>query len=157
MSDKPTVEPIRKQVQVELPSEAAFQRFTEGLGEWWPPAYTWSGESLVEIAMEPGKGGRCYEPGPEGLQCDWGRVKVWEPPERVVFSWQISPSRVPVPDPEKASQVSVIFDELGPGRTKVTFEHRDFANHGEGAAGYRQAMAAPEGWPWILDQFASVG
>jgi uncharacterized protein YndB with AHSA1/START domain len=142
---------------VQLPPDAAFARFTEGMADWWPPEYTWAQQSLEAIAIEPREGGRCYERGPYGFSCDWGRVLVCEPPERLVFTWQISPQRVPQPDPERASEVEVRFAGEGGSATRVELEHRAFERHGEGADGYRAAMDSPQGWPLLLERFAAVG
>lgn len=76
---------------------------------------------------------------------------AWEPPHRLVFTWQISPERVPEPDPDRASEVEVSFEPESPSRTRVEFEHRRFGRHGDGAAEYRAALNSPQGWPYILD------
>ena len=73
-----------------------------------------------------------------------------EPPQRLVFTWQISPDRTPQPDPERSSEVEVVFEEAGNG-TKVTVEHRAFERHGEEGEGYRDALASDLGWPYMLD------
>jgi hypothetical protein len=63
-------------VSVDAPPERAFEVFTEGLGSWWPREYTWSREVLEEIVIEPREGGLCYERGPHGFRCDWGRARL---------------------------------------------------------------------------------
>lgn len=147
---------IRRTVTVRATPERAFAAFTEGLATWWPREYTWSGDVLDTIAVEPGEGGRCYERGPLGFHIDWGRVLRWQPPGRVVFSWQISPGREPVPDPAKASEVEVRFVADGPSSTRVELQHRDLARHGDGSAEYRAALDSPGGWPYILDRYAAA-
>ena len=79
-------------------------------GSWWPAEYTWAQTTLEGIAIEPKEGGRCHETGPHGFSCDWGRVVACAPPERLVFTWQISPDRTPQPDPERSSEVEVTFE-----------------------------------------------
>ena len=138
---------------VPAPPERAFAAFAEGLGDWWPPEYTWSQGVLEEIGIEGREGGLCFERGPHGFRCDWGRVLAYEPGARVVFSWQISPTRVPEPDPERASEVEVRFAAAEEG-TRVELEHRAFERHGEGAEGYEAAMASEQGWPYILERYA---
>jgi uncharacterized protein YndB with AHSA1/START domain len=145
---------FRHSLTVPGPPERAFVAFAEGFSAWWPREYTWSQESLDTIAIEPRAGGRCFERGPEGFQCDWGRVLAWEPPHRIVFTWQIGPSREPVPNPAKAGEVEVSFRAAGGADTRVELEHRGFARHGEAGAGYREMMGSPQGWPLILDRFA---
>jgi uncharacterized protein YndB with AHSA1/START domain len=134
----------------------AFAIFTEGLANWWPAEYTWSQEALETIAIEPGEGGHCFERGPYGFRCDWGRVLVWEPPHRLVITWQISPKREPQPNPAKASEIEVHFESEGPSRTRLEFEHRHFARHGEGSAEYRTILDSPQGWPYILDRYLNA-
>ncbi len=141
-------------ITVPVAPDRAFASFTEGMGSWWPPEYTWAQQALEEIAIEPREGGRCFERGPHGFSCDWGRVVAWEPPKRLAFTWQISPQRVPQPDPDRASLVEVRFSAEGDA-TRLELEHRDFDRHGEGADGYRAAMESPQGWPFILERFAA--
>lgn len=150
-----TTEPIRVRLSVPLPVEAAFRLFVDELNTWWPAEYTWSGDVLEQIAVEPREGGRCFEVGPHGFTCDWGRVLTFDSPRRIVFTWQISPRREPVPDPAQASEIEVRFEPSGAG-TQVDFEHRLFERHGEGGAEYRAALASEQGWPYILSRYADA-
>jgi uncharacterized protein YndB with AHSA1/START domain len=145
------MEAIQHTVEVPLPRDRAFARFVEHLGEWWPAEYTWSQDVLEAIGIEPREGGMCFERGPHGFRCDWGRVIAFEPPERLVFTWQIGPNRDPVPDDRRASEVEVRFD----GATQVQLEHRRFERHGEAAEAYRAALASEQGWPYILGRYAN--
>ncbi|MCA9972223.1 MAG: SRPBCC family protein [Anaerolineales bacterium] len=150
-----TAEPvIRRELTVPLSMEGAFALFTEGLARWWPPAYTWSQDVLDTIAMEPWVNGRCYERGPHDFTCDWGRVLAWEPPHRLVFTWQISPDRAPEPNPTRASEVEVRFEAKGALSTRLAFVHRYFGRHGADGARYRAMLDAPEGWSTILNAYA---
>lgn len=144
---------IRHTLTAPASAEAAFTVFTEGLASWWPAEYTWSRDVLETIVIEPGEGGRCFERGPHNFECDWGRVLVWEPPRRLVFTWQISPRREPEPNPAKASEVEVRFTPEGVSATRVELEHRYFARHGEGGDEYRAGLGSPHGWPYILDRY----
>ena len=149
------LEPIEYDVTVPLPAEAAFSRFVDELGEWWPPEYTWSGEVLERIGIEARPDGSCFELGPHGFRCDWGRVVHWQPPEELGFTWQIGAGREPVPDAERAGVVELRFDG-GEKDTRVGLRHHGFERYGEGAAGYRDAMASDQGWPYILGRFVRV-
>ena len=142
-------------ISVAATPEAAFAAFTEGMTAWWPPEYTWSHKVLQEIGIEPREGGHCFETGPHGFRCDWGRVVTCEPPARIAFTWQISPQRVPQPDPARASLVDVRFAPDGDA-TQVTVVHRHFSRHGEGAPEYEAAMNSGQGWPLLLGRFAGA-
>lgn len=148
--------PIQRTITVQADLKKAYDMFLSGLPTWWPKAYTWAGESLELIAIEPREGGRCFERGPNHFECDWGRVLVCDEHHRLVFTWQISPTRVPVPDASQASEVEVRFTPAGPDTTQVDLEHRFFERYGEGAHAYRQAMDSPEGWTAILERFRAA-
>jgi uncharacterized protein YndB with AHSA1/START domain len=141
---------------VQLPRDEAFALFTEQLGRWWPQEYTWSGDVLQTIGIEPSAGGLCYELGPYGFRCDWGRVLTWEPPGKLVLAWQISPRREPEPNPARASTLEISFEAQAAAQTRVVLEHRDFVRHGEGAEAYHAALASPQGWPYIMQRFAAA-
>jgi uncharacterized protein YndB with AHSA1/START domain len=146
---------VTLELRVPAAPAQAFRDFAERFGEWWPRAYTWSGSALASIGLESRLGGRCTEHGPHGFQCDWGRVVDWRPPERLALTWQVGPDRVPVPDPARASTITVTFVSRGEG-TLVRFRHDDFARHGDGAEGYRDALAAEQGWPYILARYTAL-
>jgi uncharacterized protein YndB with AHSA1/START domain len=148
---------IHGAIEVPLPAQRAFALFTAHFALWWPREYTWSGDVLEDIGIEPGTGGLCFERGPHDFRCDWGRVLCWEPPHRLVLAWHIGPRREPQPNPENASTIEVTFSALTPARTRVALEHRDFERHGEGAQEYRDGLASSEGWPRILDRYVSAG
>jgi uncharacterized protein YndB with AHSA1/START domain len=143
---------ISHEISVRLAPPESFRLFTRGFGSWWPPEHTWSARVLQSITIEPFEGGHCIEEGPHGFRCDWGRVLVWSPPQRLVLAWHIGPHREPQPDPEKASTVEVLFrpDDNG---TRLLLAHRDFRRHGRGASRYRKALGGERGWPWILGLF----
>lgn len=149
-------ETIRHALVVPRPRDEAFALFAERLGSWWPREYTWSQQVLEAIGIEPYAGGLCYERGPHGFRCDWGRVLAWQPPQRLLLAWQISPRREPEPNPARASTVEVCFEARTPNSTHVVLEHRDFERHGDGATEYRAALASPQGWPYIMQCFAAT-
>lgn len=129
----------------------AFARFTGGFGTWWPAEFTWSSPALLpSIGMDCRPGGLLTETGPHGFRIDWGRLQRWDPPTSLSFTWQISADRVPVPDPSRASTVTVAFAPED-GGTSVTVTHDDWDRHGEGAAAYRDQFTGA--WPMALDRF----
>ncbi len=147
---------IQQEIDVEMPLAEAFSRFVDRLGEWWPAEYTWSQDALEEIVIEPREGGLCSEHGPDGFRCDWGRVLRFERPTGLSFSWQIGPGREPVPDRHKASEVEVRFERVGEATTRVALEHRGFERHGEGGEEYSAALSSDQGWPYILERYATA-
>jgi uncharacterized protein YndB with AHSA1/START domain len=148
--------PIHREVTVPVSADRAFEAFTDGLAGWWPAEYTWSGDVPETIAIEPRAGGRCYERGPHGFSCDWGRVTACEPPVRLLFLWQIAPDRTPQPNPDRASEVELRFAEQDASATRVELEHRVFERHGEQGGAYREGMASEQGWPELLRRYAAA-
>ncbi|MDM4721932.1 SRPBCC family protein [Micromonospora sp. WMMA1363] len=146
---------LRSSLLVPASAEQAFEVFAGAMTEWWVTEYTWSGPNLLtELGVEPRAGGMLYEIGPYGFRNDWGRVLTWDPPRRLVFSWQIGADRVPVPDPAQASEVEVLFQPGGSGCTRVEVEHRHFDRHGSAAEGYREALTA--GWHELLSRYGGL-
>jgi uncharacterized protein YndB with AHSA1/START domain len=146
------MEPVRCSIDVSLPPERAFSLFVDGIGRWWPLPYTFGEDRCETAAIEPRAGGRWFERNLEGAETSWGEVRAFEPPERIVLSFAISPSRQPDP-PERASEVELRFAPAS-GGTCVELEHRDFERHGEGGEKLREGMASRQGWPLILASFA---
>jgi uncharacterized protein YndB with AHSA1/START domain len=149
-------ETIHAGVVASVSGERAFEVFADELASWWPPEYSWSQDVLEDIGIEPHEDGLCFERGPYGFRCDWGRVLVWDPPRRLVFAWQISPRREPEPNPAKASEVQVRFTDNGEGGTSVELEHRRFERHGDDGAEYARMLGSQQGWPFLLDRFAAA-
>lgn len=143
---------IQIDFSVALSPGEAYQTFVEDFNDWWPAEYTWSQDQLKTIYIVGEVGGLCTEIGPHGFRCDWGRVTELEMDHKLVFKWQIGPRREPIPDPEKASDIKVIFQDQG-GSTMIRFEHYNFEKHGEGADEYRQMMSSEYGWAYILDRY----
>ena len=143
---------IIRELKVRTTKEIAFRKFIQEFNEWWPKAYTWSQDKLFEIRIEGRKDGLCTEIGPYGFRCDWGRVTELAENERIQLKWQISPKREPVPDPDKASDIEILFSEEGE-YTKVRFLHQNFQKHGEGAAYYYEMMNSEQGWTYILNTY----
>jgi uncharacterized protein YndB with AHSA1/START domain len=145
---------VRTSITVEAPIETAFEVFTAGIGTWWPPAHHLLEGELSEMVFEPKRGGNIYDRMTDGRECRWARVLAYEPPNRVVFSWDISLSWQIETDHSKTSEVEVRFTADGPTHTHVELEHRNLDRHGEGFEGMRDAVGSPGGWN--LEHFAEV-
>ena len=146
---------VPAQVVVEAPIERAFAVFTEGIGSWFPAAYNLLATEIAERVFEPREGGRVYDRGTDGSECHWARVLAYEPPDRVVISWDIDPQWRIETDPERTSEVEVRFISEAPGRTRVELEHRHLDRHREGWESLRDAIGGEGGWPGCLDAFAA--
>ena len=109
---------VRKQVVVNAPVEQAFTAFTERFGDFKPPEHNLLAASIGETVFEPHVGGHIYDRGVDGSECRWARILAYEPPARVVFSWDISPQWQVETDPELTSEVEVRFVAEGPDRTR---------------------------------------
>ncbi len=145
-------ENINISVEIRLPKGKAFNSFFE-LNKWWPKEYTWSGETLEKIDIEPEVNGKCYEIGPKNFWLDWGRVLEYDYPNRIIFTWQISPARVPEPNDKRASEVKIGFISIDNFSTRIEFAHKNFSNHGDGWQTYLELLKSEEGWPYILNKY----
>ncbi len=147
---------VRTSTMVEAPIERAFRVFTEGIGTWWSPDHHILEGELAEMVFEPRVGGHIYDRAVDGTECRWARVLAYDPPARVVFSWDISSQWQVETDHSKTSEVEVTFVAEGPERTRVTLEHRHLDRHGDGWEAHRDAVGSPDGWQMGLEGFAAV-
>ena len=154
MTEAAVIPPVRHTVVVEAPREHALEVFTRGLDTWWFRDHHIGKEPLKEAIMEPRAGGRVFERGIHGAECDWGRVLAWEPPARLVVSWQIQHDWGFDPDPAHGSEYEVRFVSETPTRTRVEFEHRHFERHGAGGQAMHDAVT--RGWAKLLDAYAAT-
>ena len=143
-------------ITVDVGLERAFSVFTDGIDTWWPREHTIGEAPLAEIVLEPRVGGRAYGRDVNGGESDWGRVLVYDPPTRVVFSWDINLQWKRETDPARASEVEVRFVPDGPARTRVELEHRHLDRHGDGWERMREAVGSPDGWNGGLALFAAA-
>jgi len=154
-SPSTAAEPVRRTVVVDAPQAVAFDVFTARLADWWPMATHHIGKAdCADVRMEPRVGGRCYEIGVDGSECDWGRVLVWEPPRRFVWGWELTARWTH--DPAQQSQVEVRFTALDAGRTQVDLEHRGFEVYGADASIVREAVGSTGGWSGILEGYVAA-
>jgi hypothetical protein len=147
---------VHTSIVVEAPIERAFRVFTEDFGSFKPPEHNLLADDIAETVFEPFVGGHLYDRGVDGSECRWARVLAYEPPDRVLLSWDISPQWEIEPDPEKTSEWEVRFIAETPERTRVELEHRNLDRHGDGWEGEREGVGGPAGWPLYLERFAQV-
>lgn len=147
---------VRRQIVVEAPIERAFTVFTERFGDFKPPEHNLLGVAIAETVFEPHVGGHVYDRGVDGSECRWARVLAYEPPDRVVFSWDISPQWQVETEPESTSEVEVRFVAETPQTTRVELEHRDLDRHGTGWQGLSEGVGGDAGWPLYLARYADL-
>jgi uncharacterized protein YndB with AHSA1/START domain len=153
MSDQMST-PVRSSIVVDAPIDRAFAVFTEDIASWWPPEHHILQGELAEMVFEPREGGHVYDRGVDGSECRWARVLAYEPPHRVVISWDISLQWQIETDTERTSEVEVRFTSESAEQTQVALEHRNIHRHGEGWEQMRDATGSPDGWPLGLQRFA---
>jgi uncharacterized protein YndB with AHSA1/START domain len=147
---------IGASVVVAAPIERAFSVFTKDFGRFKPREHNLLQVEVAETVFEPRVGGHLYDRGVDGSECRWARVLAYEPPHRVLLSWDISPQWRPESDLTKTSEVEVRFIAEAPDRTRVELEHRNLERHGEGWESLREGVAGDEGWPLYLNRFAAL-
>jgi uncharacterized protein YndB with AHSA1/START domain len=151
-----TYAPVIRSVTVAASQQRAFTVFTEQFGSWWPREYSIGEADMADFVLEPRVGGRWYEVGVDGKECECGRVIAYDPPGRVVIAWQLNGSWQYDPDPDHASEVEVRFVADGPTSTRVEIEHRNFERHGEEAPAVHGGVDDAQGWTYVLDQYAKA-
>jgi uncharacterized protein YndB with AHSA1/START domain len=143
---------VRTSITVDAPIARAFNVFTEGIGTWWNPEHHILEAQLAEMVFEPFVGGNIIDRGVDGSESRWSRVLEFDPPTRVVFSWDIDLHWQIETDPKKTSEVVVTFAADGRDRTHVELEHRNLDRHGDGWEQMRDAV----GSGWSLEAFADA-
>jgi uncharacterized protein YndB with AHSA1/START domain len=155
MSETSTIPTLNGTVTVAVSADRAFRVFTESLDTWWPREYHIGQAEMAEAIMEPREGGRWYERGVDGSETDWGRVLVWDPPHRLVVTWQINGEWRFDPDPEHASEIEVRFTPEGSDQTRVDLEHRLIHRLVGGQAIY-DGIGQGGGYGALLERFAKA-
>jgi uncharacterized protein YndB with AHSA1/START domain len=149
-----TATSIQHSIAVEAPIERAFEVFTRDFGAFKPAEHNLLSVPIAETIFEPFAGGYLYDRGTDGSECRWARVVAYEPPERVLLTWNIGPTWQVETDPAKVSEWEVRFTAEAANRTLVELEHRHLDRHGEGWEGVREGVGS--GWPTYLERYAAV-
>ena len=147
---------VRRQIVVEASIESAFAVFTERFGDFKPPEHNLLAVAIAETVFEPRVGGHIYDRGVDGSECRWARILAFEPPDRVVFSWDIGPQWQIETEPANTSEVEVRFVAETPQCTRVELEHRGIDRHGPGWESVRDGVADDAGWPLYLARYAAL-
>ena len=153
-STEPTT--VTASIEVNAPQAPAFEVFTKDFGAFKPADHNLLQAPIAETVVESHVGGHIIDRGADGSECRWARILAFDPPERFVFSWDISPSWQIETELDRTSEVEVTFTALAENRTRVTIEHRHLDRHGEGWAGVRDGVSTDEGWPLYLSRYAEL-
>ena len=144
---------VRKVLSVKAPPAIAWRVFTEQMGTWWPLAqYKIGKANAVDTVIEPRVGGRWYERGEDGSTCDWGSVLSWEPPSRLVLTWDINADWQY--DPDLNTEIEICFIPEGQNATRVELEHRRLDRYGERRDQMRAVFDKEGDWGRLLAMFA---
>jgi uncharacterized protein YndB with AHSA1/START domain len=145
---------VFRSVSLPLPQARAFELFTTRMTEFWPKEHSIGDAELAEVVLEPRRGGRWFERGIDGSECQWGRVAAWEPPRKIVLLWQIGADwRF---DPEFETEVELTFTEQGPDRSRLDLRHRNLQRYGDNTDQMLTLFDDPKGWTGTLTGFADL-
>jgi uncharacterized protein YndB with AHSA1/START domain len=146
---------VRKIMTVKAPVDIAWRVFTESMGTWWPLAKFKIGRAnAVDAVIEPRVGGRWYEQGEDGGTCQWGSVLAWEPPSRLLLSWDISADWQY--DPDLKTELEVRFIPEGKDATRVELVHRRLDRYGARRDEMRTIFDTSGDWGRLLQAFAQA-
>jgi uncharacterized protein YndB with AHSA1/START domain len=145
---------VRKNIVVNAPREHVFRTFTERIDTWWPRAHHIGAREAFTAILEPRAGGRWFERGDDGSECDWGRVLAWDPPDRVLLAWDIDAEFKP--QPGLGTEVEVRFLEESAQRTRVVLEHRKLERYGDKAEMMRAMFDSEGAWTGTLAALAQA-
>jgi uncharacterized protein YndB with AHSA1/START domain len=151
-----SAESIQKSVVVNAAVERAFALFIGRFDAIKPREHNLLSVPIAETIFEPYVGGRIYDVGADGSRCEWARVLVYEPPSRLVFSWDIGPTWQLESDLAKTSEVEVRFVAESADRTRVELEHRHLERHGTDWRAVAEGVDGDAGWPLYLRRFAGL-
>ncbi|AEV85969.1 ATPase [Actinoplanes sp. SE50] len=147
---------VLRQIVVPASVQRAFAVFTQRFGDIKPRDHNLMTAPITDTVLEPRVGGRIYDRAADGGECTWGHVLAFEPPHRLLFSWDIGPNWQVEPDPANRSEVEVRFVAEADDRTRVELEHRNLDRHGPGWEGIRDAVDGDNGWPLYLHRFVTA-
>ena len=147
---------VNATIVVNAPQQRAFEVFIRDFGAFKPPDHNLLAVPIAETVVETHVGGHIIDRGSDGSECRWARVLAYEPHDRFVFSWDISPYWQVETDEDKTSEVEVTFTALAEDRTRVDIEHRHLDRHGDGWTRVRDGVSADQGWPLYLTRYADL-
>jgi DNA-binding transcriptional ArsR family regulator/uncharacterized protein YndB with AHSA1/START domain len=137
---------VAKTVRVTAPLDVAFEVFAGQA--WWPVmTHHLADPPGRDVVLEPFQGGRWYERAADGTETDWGTVLAWQPPHRLLLTWQVGPQWTYESDPARGSEIEVTFTPEGPDSTRVDLTHRHIERYGPEAERMRRILEGKGGEP----------
>jgi len=146
--------PVRKSITVKASQKRAFTVFTSGMGHWWIKGHSINSSPQQDVIIEPHAGGRWFERGEDGSECQWGHVIEWDPPRRIVLAWQLGADWKFALD--LVTELEIRFTAAGADMTRIDLEHRNLERYGERAEAVRTAIGGDGGWPILLNAYAAA-
>jgi uncharacterized protein YndB with AHSA1/START domain len=147
----PIIPPVKREILVAAGQAKAFQAWTTHHDAWYPRRHHIGKSPMKQAVLECKPGGRWYEIGEDGAECEWGKVLIWEPPRRLILAWQVNGQWQY--DPGFVTEVEVNFIPKEGGKTLVTLEHRNLGRFGDVAEEIRKSIGADEGWGAFMTAF----
>ena len=143
-----TMTAVEQAITIEAPPAAVFDAYVHHIDQWWPRqgryrySFALPDTEPAHIRFEPGKDGRLYETFADGSEYEIGRITLWEPPQRLIYTWR-------APNWEAETVVDIRFEQVE-GGTRVAVRHTGWEAAGAeaGAAGYGEGLVE------ILERFA---
>lgn len=146
MPDATPTTPVRKTVTVNIPTERAFQLFTEEIASWWPLAtHSVGGEKSKGVSLGTSVGDELIEVLEDGTSSVWGTVLRCDPPKSIAMTWHAGRPA------EQATLLKLTFT-ANAGGTVVELVHSGFEvweDAEQNAADYR------DGWDTVLGRYVS--
>ncbi len=148
------VAPVRQHIRVAATPERAFEIFASRMGRWWNPSHSINASPQKDVVIEGRAGGRWFEVGGDGSECEWGKVLVWDPPARLVLAWQLNAEWKY--DSALVTELELQFAPDGAGFTRVDLEHRNLERYGEKAEAVAASLSSPDGWGGLLRRYVEA-
>ncbi len=146
--------PVEVSTVVEVPIAEAFDVFTRDIESWWPAEHHILLAELAGMDDEPRVGGQIVDRSIDGTECRWANVLAYDPPNRLVISWDITLAWQVETGLARSSKVEVLFTSVGSHRTQVDLVHRHIERHGDGWEHIHSAVGSDEGWLIGIERFA---
>jgi uncharacterized protein YndB with AHSA1/START domain len=145
---------VRRSISVDVPQAQAFEQFVD-MTSWWPLATHTIGEAPARASIvQTRAGGRWFGIDKNGDEHGIGHVLAYEPPDRLLLTWEISCDFEY--DPSIQTEVEVRFIPESTTRTRIELEHRKLEVYGEQAENRRELYEGDGAWTHVLACYAKV-